>query len=84
MSLCHGNIGNLLMVKELAKRQSGLEQRALRFEQKVNVMLTEKGVLLAGEKYSYGMMDGLAGIGYGCLKLSGKIRLPEVLLLEIS
>ena len=72
------------MVKELAKRQPGLEQRALRFEQRVNAMLTEKGVLLAGEKYSYGMMDGLSGIGYGCLKLSGKIRLPEVLLLEIS
>lgn len=83
MSLCHGNMGNLLMVKELAERQPGLEQRALRFEQRVNAMLTEKGVLLAGEKYSYGMMDGLAGIGYGCLKLSGKIRLPEVLLLEI-
>ena len=35
------------------------------------------------EKYAKGMMNGMAGIGYACLKLAGVVSLPDIMLCDI-
>jgi type 2 lantibiotic biosynthesis protein LanM len=85
-SLCHGDLGNLEL---LASAASALDDAALR----AGVGRIARGILddiqVAGWRCgnplrvsSPGLMTGLAGIGYGLLRLAEPRRVPSVLLLE--
>lgn len=87
-SLCHGDLGNLDFLLEAGRRlgDRGLIDRVHRLA---------AGVLAAAEGEGWrqgapiggdlpGLMAGLAGIGYGLLRLADPDRVPSVLLLEPS
>lgn len=70
-SLCHGRLGNLLMIKRLSQSLPTLTLEP-ELSQAVDQLLDEinHGELLCGSmprRELYGMMIGLAGIGYGLL-----------------
>ncbi|MFB6721445.1 type 2 lanthipeptide synthetase LanM family protein [Kribbella sp. NPDC056345] len=87
LSLCHGELGAVEPLAWLAEREhpavEGVRQRRIRL------------VLAAVQQYgpqcgtpravpSPGLLTGLAGIGYGLLRLAFPERVPSVLLLESS
>jgi len=84
--LCHGDLGNLEVVA-LAAERLGRPDWALRAGRVAGGILTgirESGWLfgLPGRAEPPGMMIGLAGIGYGLLRLAAPERVPSVLVLE--
>ena len=85
-SLCHGALGNLELLA-LAAEKLDREDCALRVAQAAAVISdeVEQGHFHCGVPGGFetpGLMDGLAGIGYGLLKLAAPRRVPSVLLLE--
>lgn len=84
-SLCHGDLGNLELLLE-AGIQLGDPQRLGRTKQ-IATMILESikehgwicGIPLGVE--TPGLMDGLAGIGYGLLRSANPSRVPSVLTL---
>lgn len=70
MCLCHGNMGNLLLLKACQKDLGERTDLAHIFEQEVRRLLGRKGILMPVEKVDFGLMLGLAGIGLGCLMLA--------------
>lgn len=80
--LCHGNFGNLLIVRELTdwrptqRTYSGLEKKVLRRISRNGLVCGNFGLETGG------LMEGLAGIGLGLLKLAEPDRVPNVLILE--
>lgn len=84
--LCHGDLGNLELLQQAAARlgEPGLTLRAGELAARVLESLEQGGwrcgVPLGLE--SPGLMNGLAGIGYGLLRLAAPERVPCVLLLE--
>jgi type 2 lantibiotic biosynthesis protein LanM len=84
-SLCHGDLGNIELLSEYA-RVSGDRHRASEVTRLTGVILesiTERGWLcgLPSGVESPGLMTGLAGIGYGLLRLAAPERVPSVLTL---
>lgn len=78
MSLCHGNLGNLLLMKECVKLSHMGTEATKQFEKKLRKVLGSKGLLLPVEQLNYGFMRGIAGIGYACLQMdhiSKKVKL---------
>ncbi len=84
MCLCHGNMGMLLLLErygktfpseQLAQVKNALSGAALEE--------LEKGRLMPREKYARGLMSGMSGIGYACLKLAGFTTLPDILVCGI-
>lgn len=80
MCLCHGNMGMLLLLESygktfpsepLAQVKNALIEAALEE--------LEKGNLMPQEKYAKGLMSGMSGIGYACLRLAGFTSLPDIL-----
>lgn len=80
MCLCHGNMGMLLLLESygktfpsepLAQVKNALIEAALEE--------LEKGNLMPQEKYAKGLMSGMSGIGYACLRLAGFSSLPDIL-----
>lgn len=85
--LCHGDLGNLDLLAELA-RQPGQAKWAEKHRELAERTLqgfAERGLLCGVPYYveTPGLMDGLAGIGYGLLRLAEPERVPSVLLLEL-
>jgi type 2 lantibiotic biosynthesis protein LanM len=84
--LCHGDLGNLEVVTLAAERLGrpdwGL--RAGRVAGGILAGIRENGWLFGvpGRAEPPGMMIGLAGIGYGLLRLAAPERVPSVLILE--
>jgi len=83
--LCHGDLGNLDVLLEAA-RQLGGPERATEAERLTGVVLA--GIERDGPRCgtrggveSPGLMNGLAGIGYGLLRLAAPDRVPSVLAL---
>jgi type 2 lantibiotic biosynthesis protein LanM len=85
--LCHGDLGNLDFLAQAARgphAPSGLERDVRRLTAVVLGSIerdgwrsgTRAGVL------SPGLMNGLAGIGLGCLRLAEPERVPSVLVLD--
>jgi type 2 lantibiotic biosynthesis protein LanM len=85
--LCHGDLGNLDFLAQAARgphAPSGLESDVRRLTAMVLGSIerdgwrcgTRAGVL------SPGLMNGLAGIGLGCLRLAEPERVPSVLVLD--
>jgi type 2 lantibiotic biosynthesis protein LanM len=85
-SLCHGDLGNLelLLQANLAFNNQQSQERVDRFTAIVLESIKQHGWLcgmpLGAE--TPGLMTGLAGIGYGLLRLAEPERVSSVLLLE--
>jgi lantibiotic modifying enzyme len=85
-SLCHGDLGSLELLLE-ASRTLGEPRWAEELKSKASTTLAsiEEHGFLCGIPLlveTPGLMDGLAGIGYGMLRLAHPERVPSVLLLE--
>ena len=85
-SLCHGDLGNLDLLVKASLTFDDSEYRALsdRFASIILESINRNG-WLCGVPLGVetpGLMTGLAGIGYGLLRLAEPERLPSVLLLE--
>ena len=85
-SLCHGDLGNLELVTLAAEKLGRRDwaERAGRISGGILAGLAERGPLfgLPGATEPAGLMTGLAGIGYGLLRLVAPRRVPSVLILE--
>lgn len=85
-SLCHGDLGNLEVVTLAAARlgRPDWAARAGHIAGGILAGIREHGWLfgLPGNTEPPGMMVGLAGIGYGLLRLAAPERVPSVLILE--
>lgn len=85
-SLCHGDLGNLEVVTLGAERlgRDDWSERAGRLAGGILASIREHGwhFGLPGRTEPPGMMIGLAGIGYGLLRLAAPERAPSVLILE--
>ncbi|MCE9594610.1 MAG: type 2 lantipeptide synthetase LanM family protein [Planctomycetes bacterium] len=85
-SLCHGDLGNLELVRSAADH--GLDERAQpAFDELADAVLAsiERDGFLCGVPLgvdSPGLLNGLAGIGYGLLRIAAPERVPSVLTLE--
>jgi type 2 lantibiotic biosynthesis protein LanM len=84
--LCHGDLGNLETVM-LAARRLGRPDwagRAGRIAGGILAGIREHGRLfgIPGRTEPPGLMTGLAGVGYGLLRLAAPERVPSVLILE--
>ena len=85
-SLCHGDLGNLELLTEAYRRfgDPSWENEARRIAGFTLVSIQRNGwisgVPLGVE--NPGLMTGLAGIGYGLLRLAEPSRVPSVLTLE--
>jgi len=85
-SLCHGDLGNLELLLQSVGTSSG---SALRLTaERIAAGILEsigRGGWLCGTPLtvqSPGLMNGLAGIGYGLLRLAAPERVPSVLMLD--
>jgi type 2 lantibiotic biosynthesis protein LanM len=85
-SLCHGDLGNLETVLQAAQR---LDDRFWRAEVDRLAAMILDSIDQNGWRYGVplnvetpGLMTGLAGIGYGLLRLADPDRVPSVLALE--
>ena len=84
MCLCHGNMGLLLILDEYLKvrgNESLHEVRRILADNTLEAL--QKQRLMPQEKYAKGLMNGMAGIGYACLKLAGITVLPDIMLCKI-
>lgn len=85
-SLCHGDLGNLDLLAEAARRLEGDQERleVERLAASILDSMDERGWLcgVALGVQTPGLMTGLAGIGYGLLRLAEPDRVPSVLVLE--
>jgi type 2 lantibiotic biosynthesis protein LanM len=85
--LCHGDLGNLeLLVKAgLRPGHSGLGEQVERAAAMVLHSIERDGRLCGNpvKIESPGLMTGLAGIGYGLLRIATPDRVPSVLALEL-
>jgi type 2 lantibiotic biosynthesis protein LanM len=85
-SLCHGDLGNLELLTEASRRfgDPGLQNEARRIAAFTLESIRRNGwisgVPLGVE--NPGLMSGLAGIGYGLLRLVDPSRVPSVLTLQ--
>lgn len=85
-SLCHGDLGNLEVVTLAAERlgRPDWAERAGGIAGGILASIREHGWLfgIPGRTEPTGLMLGLAGIGYGLLRLAAPERVPSVLILE--
>ncbi len=85
--LCHGDLGNLELLAAMGKEEGGEKWRR-EGEEIANRMLEalpDRGLLCGVSYYveTPGLMDGLAGIGYGLLRLAEPENVPSILMLEL-
>ena len=84
--LCHGDLGNLdfLLQAREALGDPGLDAATDRQARDVLAGIARDGWLCGtrGSVESPGLMNGVAGIGYGLLRLADPGRVPSVLALE--
>jgi lantibiotic modifying enzyme len=84
--LCHGDLGNLEVVTMAAGwlERPDWAERAGRIAGGVLTGIRERGWLfgIPGRTEPPGLMIGLAGIGYGLLRLAAPERVPSVVILE--
>ena len=83
--LCHGDLGNLDILLYAAKRvdDSWWSEAGNRRASETLATIVERGCLCSTQAspVSLGLMTGLAGIGYGLLRLACPERVPPVLVL---
>lgn len=69
MGLCHGNFGNLFLMKECSEKLQLGSNITSNFEKNVKKLLSEEILLMPKEQLDYGLMQGISGVGYACLRL---------------
>ena len=85
-SLCHGDLGNLELIREAGRAlgdaalTAEAERLAGRILAQVEAVGPRCGARIRTE--SLGLMIGLAGIGYGLLRAAYPLEIPSILLLE--
>jgi type 2 lantibiotic biosynthesis protein LanM len=84
-SLCHGDLGNLELILQAAKLLDGSWAEPANRQAAVILANIQQhgarcGIAMAVE--TPGLMTGLAGIGYGLLRLAAPDKLPSVLMLD--
>ena len=82
--LCHGDIGNLMILQQAAVllQDGALQQQVRRNTERLATQLIErlKGSPDFLENAGFGLMTGLAGIGYGLIALEDRnARIPNIL-----
>nr|WP_300146739.1 type 2 lanthipeptide synthetase LanM [Propionicimonas sp.] len=86
-SLCHGDLGNLLILRRAARaraRQDVLSAVQLRVAQLSSDILPPRLAKPVGKTFQNdSLMIGLAGIGYGLIALSGAVTVPDLLTFEV-
>lgn len=85
MCLCHGSMGNLLMLREYCKYAKNEMADLHRWKNVSYVYAKMKGSashLLPQERYNPGLMSGYAGMGYALLAIYDE-GLADVLCLEV-
>ncbi|MFY9824710.1 MAG: type 2 lanthipeptide synthetase LanM family protein, partial [Thermoanaerobaculia bacterium] len=84
-SLCHGDLGNLELVREAGRilGDPGLEDEGRRLAARILTRIEDEGPQCGASVRTEvpGLMTGLAGIGYGLLRAAWPDRVPSVLLL---
>lgn len=85
-SLCHGDLGNLELVREAGRvlEDEALEAEAKRIAGRVLAQIEQEGPRCGASIHTEipGLLTGLAGIGYGLLRAARPDQVPSVLLLE--
>ncbi|HEX5714518.1 MAG TPA: type 2 lanthipeptide synthetase LanM, partial [Thermoanaerobaculia bacterium] len=85
-SLCHGDLGNLELVREAGRvlEDADLEAKAKRIASGILAQIEQDGPRCGASIHTEipGLLTGLAGIGYGLLRAARPERVPSVLLLE--
>jgi type 2 lantibiotic biosynthesis protein LanM len=85
-SLCHGDLGNLDLLLQARRRPDGerLQPHIDRLAAQVLAGIRSQGCLCGVPEglETPGLMTGLAGIGYGLLRLADPEKVPAVLTLE--
>jgi lantibiotic modifying enzyme len=85
-SLCHGDLGNLELLLQASEALNDPQWRhqVNRLASMVLESIDKNGWLCGSPLgiESPGLMTGLAGIGYGLLRLAEPMRVPSVLVLE--
>jgi type 2 lantibiotic biosynthesis protein LanM len=85
-SLCHGDLGNLELVREAGRvlGDAGLVAETGRLAARILTRIEDEGPRCGASVRTEvpGFMTGLAGIGYGLLRAGWPDRVPSVLLLE--
>ena len=84
-SLCHGDLGHLDVLLHAAQRVDGSwwSGAGERLARETLIGIAERGCLVSRQAHLVppGLMIGLAGIGYGLLRLADPDRVPSVLVL---
>ena len=77
--LCHGDLGNLELL-----RKAGEADEADRLAARILIRIEQEGPRCGASTDNEipGLMTGLAGIGYGLLRAAALDRVPSVLTLE--
>ena len=85
-SLCHGDLGNLELIAEAARRldDPAIKQQADLMTSHIFHGIQQQGYRsgIATREEVPGLMNGLAGIGYGLLRLAAPDQVPSVLTLQ--
>lgn len=85
--LCHGDLGNLELLIQAGQTLDNPTwlEAAGKLTRRALATMDEKGCLCGVPFYveTPGLMDGLAGIGYGLLRLAEPDRVPCVLMLDL-
>lgn len=82
--LCHGNSGNVHIMLESALKQGNdkiVKICEIYLHNMAKKIYENKLELLPQERFDFGLMNGIAGFIYALL--SRKVKLPEILLLDI-
>ncbi|HWN41087.1 MAG TPA: type 2 lanthipeptide synthetase LanM family protein [Thermoanaerobaculia bacterium] len=84
--LCHGDLGNLELVREAGRilEDADLEAEAKRIASGILAQVEQDGPRSGASIHTEipGLLTGLAGIGYGLMRAACPERVPSVLLLE--
>lgn len=84
MCLCHGNMGMLLLLEKYLEYNNSSDLEAVKsLLVSASLNKLECNHFMPQEKYAKGLMSGMAGIGYACLKLAGISSLPDIMLCNI-
>jgi type 2 lantibiotic biosynthesis protein LanM len=85
-SLCHGDLGNLELVREAGRvlEDEDLAAEAERIASGILAQIEQDGPRCGASIHTEipGLLTGLAGIGYGLMRAACPERVPSVLLLE--
>jgi|GEM_PF-440738 len=84
-SLCHGNLGNLDVLLQAAQSLDSQQQSLIRAKQCLILdELFRYSDVIHADINAIGVMNGLASIGYGLLRIADPHHVPSLLTLELK